>query len=230
MHGADLVARRVRRGRCGWCPSRSRRAARRSRAPRCRRSAMTRSPASWCGLAPLGPEPTTVKSTWECPCWRSSAARSAATSVSRRPANAYREDLLERRVGAGAGRGQPVQLGRVLDRPQHRQAVGQARVATCRGRARCSPSRCIAQARVGDRVPAVPVRAAARSTAYGSTPSSQSTKVMRRRAGGLGRVRPLQRRHDQRRRPVRAEHEHGQPLGRRPAARTRRGRPGPGRG
>lgn len=46
---------------------------------------MTRSPASWCGLAPLGPDPTIVKSTWLCPCSISSRARSAATSDSRRP-------------------------------------------------------------------------------------------------------------------------------------------------
>ena len=48
---------------------------------------IVRSPASWCGLAPLGPEPTTVKSTCEWPCLRSSAARSAATSFSVRPEN-----------------------------------------------------------------------------------------------------------------------------------------------
>ena len=30
-------------------------------------SSIVRSPASWCGLAPLGPEPTTVKSTCEWP-------------------------------------------------------------------------------------------------------------------------------------------------------------------
>ena len=48
---------------------------------------MIRSPISWCGLAPFGPEPTTVKSTCEWPCEISSAARSAATSFSVRPAN-----------------------------------------------------------------------------------------------------------------------------------------------
>ena len=50
-------------------------------------SSMTRSPISWWGFAPLGPDPTTVKSTCECPNRRSRPARSAATSVSRRPAN-----------------------------------------------------------------------------------------------------------------------------------------------
>ena len=49
-------------------------------------SSIVRSPASWCGLAPLGPEPTTVKSTCEWPWSISRAARSAATSFSVRPA------------------------------------------------------------------------------------------------------------------------------------------------
>ena len=49
-------------------------------------SSITRSLISWCGLAPFGPEPTTVKSTCEWPCARRKPARSAAISLSRPPA------------------------------------------------------------------------------------------------------------------------------------------------
>jgi hypothetical protein len=45
------------------------------------------SPTWWCGLAPFGPEPTSAKSTFECPCWLRSAAISAEISDSLRPAN-----------------------------------------------------------------------------------------------------------------------------------------------
>ena len=71
---------------------------------------IVRSPASWCGLAPLGPEPTTVKSTCEWPCLRSSAARSAATSFSVRPANRTWTISSKRRVGGGARGGQALDL------------------------------------------------------------------------------------------------------------------------
>ena len=77
---------------------------------------IVRSPASWCGLAPLGPEPTTVKSTCEWPCAMSSAARSAATSFSVRPAKRTLDELLEARVGGRARRGEPLELVGVLDR------------------------------------------------------------------------------------------------------------------
>ena len=36
---------------------------------------ITRSPTSWCGFAPFGPEPTTVKWTSEWPCASSASAR-----------------------------------------------------------------------------------------------------------------------------------------------------------
>jgi hypothetical protein len=49
-------------------------------------SSITRSPNSWWGLAPFGPEPTTVKSTSEWPCSRRKPASSAAISLSGRPA------------------------------------------------------------------------------------------------------------------------------------------------
>ena len=55
------------------------------------------------------------------------------------------EDLEEGGVGRRAGRRQPGQLVVVLDRPQHRQALGHRLVARA-GSSSCRPRRCIAQA------------------------------------------------------------------------------------
>ena len=81
------LARAARRGRTSGCsPSSSpRRWCRRCRRPRRRRASITRSPTSWCGEAPLGPEPTMTKSTVACPSSRIAAAISRPASRSVMP-------------------------------------------------------------------------------------------------------------------------------------------------
>ena len=87
-----------------------------------------------------------MKSTCSWPNWRSRPARSAATSVSRRPAKRTLRISPYVASAAAPAAVEPGQLVGVLDRPQHRQALGQRAVATCRAAASCRPSRCIAQA------------------------------------------------------------------------------------
>ncbi len=153
-----------------------------------------------------------MKSTCSWPNSRSSRARSAATSVSFRPANRTPQDLLVRRVGGGARRLQPGQLVGVLDRPQHRQALRQRPVASCRaprpaGRAGASPRR-------SPRSPWSPsARTRAPALANGSSPSAQSTIARPgapTAASASGRSRVGTSRVGSR---SGVEHEHGQPLG-----------------
>ena len=142
---------------------------------------------------------------------RSRAARSAATSVSARPANRAAEYLLVRRVGAGAGPGHPLQLGRVLDRAQHRQAVADGDERGRRQRV-LQAQQVQRPGRVGDRVPplAVQQRRGRRVRVDAVTPVHELT---RRPGGRPGRVRVLERRHDHRRRPLGDEHQKREPLG-----------------
>lgn len=137
---------------------------------------MVRSPASWCGLAPLGPEPTTVKSTWECPCSVSSRARSAATSVSLRPEK--RTLRISSYVASAAAPAAAIRASSWASFTA--RSIGSAWVSEAYevSGSRCwRPSRCMAQA-----LSLIPNRPRASSsgavTSYGSLPSVQSRRVM----------------------------------------------------
>ena len=132
---ADLCGAAHRRTPCGWCPSRSRTSGRRSRARSQSPSSITRSPASWCGLAPFGPEPTTVKSTCSCPnspqqpgevgghVGLAAGRRSAPSTISPYVASAAAPAAVSRASSLC-----------VLDRPQHRQALRHRAVRRVRER------------------------------------------------------------------------------------------------
>ena len=188
---------------------------------------MIRSPASWCGLAPFGPEPTTVKSTCSWPNSRSRPARSAATSVSLRPANRTSRISLVRRVRGGARGRQPGELVGVLDRPQHRQAVGQRPVRRAGQRAlearagawprrsrRCRTTR---RAQQGRRPPRTgPCRRPSPPVSPPPRPRPPRRRAVRAPGRAAGRL-------------VGSEHEHRQPLGDRGRAGSRSATPGPAR-
>ena len=108
-------------------------------------SSMTRSPISWWGFAPLGPDPTTVKSTCECPNRRSRPAKSAATSVSRRPANrTWRISSYARSAAAAAAASRSTSAASLMARNIGRPLVSDTYEDW--GSSTWSPSTCIAHA------------------------------------------------------------------------------------
>ena len=152
-----------------------------------------------------------VKSTWECPCLRSGRGEVGGDFVFRTAGEPYRKNVHKGRVGTLAGRGQPGQLALVLHRAQHRQAIGEARVARAGQRA-LQPEQVQRPGAVGDRVPTVSVQKrrgrGVRVRAVEPVDHGQGGRTV-----GLLRVRPLQARHHQRRLPPRGEHEGGEPFG-----------------
>ena len=176
-------------------------------------SSIVRSPASWCGLAPFGPEPTTVKSTWEWP-WLDAAARPGRRRPRSPcgPAKRTFSDLLEARVGGRPGGGEPLELVGVLDRAQHRQRRGHRDVARCRaapagGRAAAAPT----PSRRSRTTPSGSSSGAA--AAYGSSPSVQSVSAIVPALGAPLGVGPLEHRQDHRRVAVLLDDEQREPLG-----------------
>ena len=174
-------------------------------------SSMTRSLISWCGLAPLGPEPTTVKSTCEWPCARRKPARSAAISLSVRPAK--RTPAMSSKLASAAAPavGEPLDLVLVLDRAQHRQRAGHRDVARA-GQRRLQPEHVHRPRRVGDRV--APVRVEQRGRRRVGVVAVRPVGQRHHAGGGrvLG-VRALEDRHDHRRLSRAVDDEHRDALG-----------------
>jgi hypothetical protein len=114
-------------------------------------------------------------------------------------------------VGRRTGRREPCEFVGVLDRAQHRQAVGQRDVRR-RGQRPLQAEQVQGPGRVAHAVPPVraqqPGRDAVRVAAVGPVGHRQ-----RRRAGRLLGVGTLQRGHQQRRRPADGEDEQREPLG-----------------
>ena len=88
-------------------------------------AAITRSPASWCGLAAFGPAATMAKLTLSWPSASSRAEMSADTSASVRPTSSISPawSWSGDPVGGRTGRAQRIDLGGVLHHPQRADDV-----------------------------------------------------------------------------------------------------------
>ena len=174
-------------------------------------SSITRSPISWCGFAPLGPDATTVKSTREWPCRSRSSARSAASSVSFRPANRSSRRSVKAASTAAPAAAMRAELLVVLDRAQQRERLGHRHVRGS-GQALLQAEHVHGPRRVGDGVAPVRVQERGRRVIR-VAPVAPIVEREHRCAGRALGVRTLERRDDHRRLACRRDDEHRQPLG-----------------
>ena len=106
-------------------------------------TSITRSDTSWCGLAPLGPEPTITNAASACPSSTIAAAMSAAACASVRPA--LRNSAIRactRSIAAPAARSSRTSAASLRIRSS--RSTGPARLAFASGSASCTPKTCTA--------------------------------------------------------------------------------------
>ena len=144
---------------------------------------ITRSETSWCGLAPLGPLPTMMKSTDTCPAPRMSSAMSAPTSRSVRPGRRSPGTAAwTRSMAAPAATSAATSVGSL--RMRRCEMTGPARTCSTAGMAARRASTFSAHMWLSTATRRAPDTSEATS-AYGSSSSPQSRMPMPRAPTGL---------------------------------------------